>query len=319
VHFTYPAWLDAPDAKGMRGWESDRMPVEFARFAGWAAKEYGDSVRWWITLNEPNTYALVGYMAGRMPPGKVNPWAYQKVMASMSKGHKLAYEAIHANDSDAMVSINPIMIHARPKDPFYPGERGEMAAKAINNGFYVDALSFLDQFSPRRSGTTGEDPKAKRTIDFLAFNYFYAVKAHELPLIGEFARWPIYPEGMYEVSKKLYDRYKLPLMVTENGMPTASDNPRPDGWTREAYIVNHLLQLRRAMNEGVPVLGYMHWTLADNYEWGSYEPKFGLFGIDRRDPQLRRFATPASAVYESIVKGNRLPQHLLERYAGRRR
>jgi beta-glucosidase len=124
---------------------------------------------------------------------------------------------------------------------------------------------------------------------------------------------------MYEVSKKLYDRYKLPLMVTENGMPTASDNPRPDGWTREAYIVNHLLQLRRAMNEGVPVLGYMHWTLADNYEWGSYEPKFGLFGIDRRDPQLRRFATPASAVYESIVKGNRLPQHLLERYAGRRR
>ncbi|MEB3197437.1 MAG: family 1 glycosylhydrolase [Candidatus Sericytochromatia bacterium] len=321
VHFSYPAWLDQADPQGRRGWESDRMPEQFARFAGWAAQEYGSAVDWWLTINEPNTYALVGYMAGMMPPGKVNPWAYAAVMANISKAHKAGYEAIHAHDTVARVSINPIVIHARNADPDYPGEREEKLDGPLNKGFYVDVLSFFDQFAPRRTGTSGTPaaPQAKRHLDFMAFNYFYAVKAHELPLIGNYERWPLYPEGLYEVAKKLHGRYQLPLMVTENGMPTPSDNPRPDGWTREAYIVNHLLHLRRAMAEGVPVLGYMHWTLVDNYEWGSYEPKFGLFGVDRRDPQLRRFPTASAAVYEAIVKQNRIPPYLLERYQGRRR
>ena len=319
VHFTYPAWLDTPDPKGRTGWEADRMAPEFARFAGWAAAEYGASVRWWLTINEPNTYAMVGYLAGMMPPGKVNPFAYSTVMANISRAHKLGYEAVHAADPDAMVSINPIVIHSRPTDPTYPAGQAE-AEVPVRSGFYVDVPSFLDQFSsPRSQGAGGDRPGEKRFLDYVAFNYFYAVKANEVPLIGNYAKWPIYPEGLYEVAKKLHTRYRLPLMVTENGMPTPSDNPRPDGWTREAYIVNHLLHLRRAMAEGVPVLGYMHWTLVDNYEWGSYEPKFGLYGVDRRDPELRRFPTASAVVYEAIVKGNRLPAHLLERYGGKRR
>lgn len=317
VHFTYPAWLDAPDGKGRRGWEAERMPAEFARFARWAAGEYGDSVRYWLTLNEPNTYAMVGYLAGLMPPGKVNPFAYALVMDQLSRAHKLGYEAIHAADPDAMVSINPIVIHTRTTEPVYPG--GAEGADASARGFYVDVPTFLDQFAaPVKPGAPPATPAPRRWLDFVAFNYFYAVKPNELPLIGQYARWPIYPEGLYEVARKLHGRYRMPLMVTENGMPTPSDNPRPDGWTREAYLVNHLLQLRRAMAEDIPVLGYMHWTLVDNWEWGSYEPKFGLFGVDRRDPSLRRFPTLGAKVYEAIVKQNRLPAHLLERYAGRR-
>ncbi len=321
VHFTYPAWLDAPDPRGRTGWESERMPKEFARFAGWAAREYGSKIKWWLTINEPNTYALVGYLAGQMPPGKTNPFAYSAVMGNLSLAHKLGYDAIHLSDQDAQVSINPIMIHQRPNDPVYkPGPVPEAdPALKVSGGFYVDETTFLDQFMPPvlKNGQS-PDPAAKRYCDYTAFNYFYAVKPTEISTIANYGRWPIYPDGIYQVAKKLHARYKLPLMVTENGMPTVSDNPRVDGWTREAYLVNHLAHLKRAHAEGVPVLGYMHWTLVDNYEWGSFEPKFGLFGIDRRDPTMRRFRTSGADVFEAIVKGNRLPPELLDRYIGRR-
>ena len=159
----------------------------------------------------------------------------------------------------------------------------------------------------------------KRYLDYVAFDYYYALGIWDVTKIGTFWEWPIYPEGMYEVSKKLYARYRLPLFVAENGFATEADNPRKDGWTREAFVVNHLAQLRKAMAEGVPVLGYMHWSLTDNYEWGSYTPKFGLYGIDRRDPELRRFRTGGAEVYRQIATGNRISEALLGRYLGRRR
>jgi hypothetical protein len=57
--------------------------------------------------------------------------------------------------------------------------------------------------------------------------------------------------------------------------------PRSDGWTRPAYLATHLTAIADLVAAGVPVAGYYHWSLADNYEWGSYEPRFGLYGIDR--------------------------------------
>lgn len=171
------------------------------------------------------------------------------------------------------------------------------------------------------SGPDGAAPNAKtakRYLDYVAFDYYYALGIWDVTKIGTFWEWPIYPEGMYEVAKKLYERYRLPLFVAENGFATEADNPRKDRWTREAFLVNHLAQLRKAMAEGVPVLGYMHWSLSDNYEWGSYTPKFGLYGIDRRDPELRRFRTGGADVYRQIATSNRLPESLLSRYLGRR-
>ena len=77
----------------------------------------------------------------------------------------------------------------------------------------------------------------------------------------------------------------LPVWVVENGMCTRVRNGRPyqrtDGWTRPAYLRAHLATVARAVASGVPVEGYWHWSLVDNYEWGSYEPRFGIFGVDR--------------------------------------
>ena len=311
VHFAYPAWLDRPLSGGAGGWESDETVVEFRRYAAWAAQEFGSKVKWWITLNEPNTAGLTGYIAGVHPPGKRNPFAFRNAMDHMARAHQAGFEALHAHDPDAQVSINPFIFHRRQASPQYDTQAS----------FDVNDFSFLDRLTPV-ADAAGTPPSAmtdKRYLDYVAFDYYYALGVWDVTTIGTFWEWPIYPEGMYEVSKKLYARYKLPLFVAENGFATEADNPRKDGWTREAFLVNHLAQLRKAMAEGVPVLGYMHWSLTDNYEWGTYTPKFGLYGIDRRDPALRRFRTGGAEVYRQIVTGNRISEDLRGRYLGRRR
>lgn len=84
---------------------------------------------------------------------------------------------------------------------------------------------------------------------------------------------------------QLNDTPGMGLLVAENGLCNrvvrGRVHPRDDGWTRNRYLKEHLAALVDALQAGVPVAGYYHWTLADNYEWGSYEPRFGLYGIDR--------------------------------------
>jgi beta-glucosidase/6-phospho-beta-glucosidase/beta-galactosidase len=78
----------------------------------------------------------------------------------------------------------------------------------------------------------------------------------------------------------------LGILIAENGMSqrcsrdNATGGPRPDGLTRSDYLEAHFREVRRMLDNGVPLLGYLHWSLTDNYEWGSFTPRFGLYRID---------------------------------------
>jgi beta-glucosidase/6-phospho-beta-glucosidase/beta-galactosidase len=90
--------------------------------------------------------------------------------------------------------------------------------------------------------------------------------------------WEIYPQGIYEMIMKLKNKYGKPIFVTENGIADKDDK------YRAPYIVAHIQQVKRAIDNGANVIGYLHWSLTDNYEWQeSYRPeaKFGLFRIDK--------------------------------------
>jgi hypothetical protein len=82
----------------------------------------------------------------------------------------------------------------------------------------------------------------------------------------------------------------LDVWVVENGMCNrvvgSTSYPRLDGWDRPRYLRAHLDAVARAAQAGLPVRAYFHWTLADNYEWGTYEPRFGLHGIERHDDRI---------------------------------
>lgn len=91
-------------------------------------------------------------------------------------------------------------------------------------------------------------------------------------------------------------------------MPADNGKPRPDGYTRSQHLRDHLYWMQRAMAEGVRVIGYNYWSLTDNYEWGDYRPRFGLFTVDAlSDPTLRRAPTPAVAAYRSTIAAGGVP------------
>jgi beta-glucosidase/6-phospho-beta-glucosidase/beta-galactosidase len=109
--------------------------------------------------------------------------------------------------------------------------------------------------------------------------------------------WEIYPEGLRSVLNRV-GRYGKPVVVTENGISDADDDQRAD------YIVAHVRQMRLAIDDGVDLRGYLHWTLLDNFEWAEgFEQRFGLA---TRDRQLR----PSARVYEMIARANGLPDEI---------
>jgi len=108
----------------------------------------------------------------------------------------------------------------------------------------------------------------------------------------------IYPNGLYDLLLK-FKKYNLPIFILENGICTEDDNLRWD------YIYEHLKSIHRAMSEGAKVLGYIYWSLIDNFEWAhGYGPKFGL--VDVNYTTQKRSARPSAHIYAEIIKDNAL-------------
>ena len=286
-HYTLPRWLAD---KG--GWDHPDIETYFERFADRVAAEYGDLVKWWITLNEPVVQAFKGWILGQWPPGRSQdfPGAIQ-VVRRMLRAHVKAYHQIHEHRPDAMVSVAKHALALTACNPTRRLDRLSVKARTyLFNHLFLDALH---TGALRVPGLLWERLPQKRTLDFIGLNYytrdFVRNTGFTLPgLVGDICTlehhqsvgkrndlgWEIYPEGLAHFLRD-YSRYKLPILITENGLPVSNDEDR---WT---FIYLHLWQVARAVNEGIDVAGYLHWSLLDNYEWADgYEARFGLIGVD---------------------------------------
>ena len=157
--------------------------------------------------------------------------------------------------------------------------------------------------APRRVLQVAAASPRERTLGAVGFDWYDPVASHAMRIPGRRR-----PDGGrdWSAGRALWDveshpsalqawcateaalRPGLPLWVVENGMASQVHGgqavPRSDGLRRPQYVREHLSAVARSVADGVPVRAYLHWSLVDNYEWGSYEPRFGLFGLDRRDP-----------------------------------
>jgi beta-glucosidase len=151
----------------------------------------------------------------------------------------------------------------------------------------------------------------RKPLDFIGVNYysrqmvefgrFGAENGAAGPVSGKKSRikqnslgWDIYPQGIYDVLLAL-KKYRLPLMVTENGICTADDDQR---WK---YIRDHLTNVHRAMQKGAKVMGYMYWSLMDNFEWDKgFAPRFGLIDINYKTQ--RRTIRKSARKYAQVCK-----------------
>lgn len=337
-HFSSPAWwidMTASQAdRGQMGFASEAGPAEFARWAGWAAAEFGGEVDFWITINEPLVYLLAGYVQSAGPPGLVlaeEPML--RAFYGLVYGHALAYDAIHeadvvdASGKDGVAAAVSVAKHQRvflAKNPCRPRDVAAASHyQYLMDRMYLNAV-VLGDFDGNADGDVDDkedsaaDPALVGRMDFIGLNYYgpslidgsiqplrflpgYPLQDHlptEQPK-NDLA-WDIYPNGFRFVLDEAAG-YGLPIYVTENGTADAADVVRP------RYLADHLHVLAQAMEAGVDVRGYFAWSLMDNFEWSEgYCPRFGLYRVDYGSKERTRTATEGASLYRKIIEAGRV-------------
>lgn len=298
------------------GFQSRQAALDFAGYAEVVARELGDRIQHFITLNEPWEHCVMGHFLGEHAPGVRKPWNYWKIMHHQLLGHALGMERIRDACPDAEVGITLSLL---PVHPLTDRERDHRAASVANEfmnfitldpvlkGRYPEDLSSrLRWFAPKFG--TDDMKKIGAPVDFIGVNNYqreFARHSALMPFLNAWIvgggkvvdsdyvkdgvqytsmGWEVYPESIYEVLKWLQDDYGNPnVMITENG--AAFDDEVVDGAVddpkRIAYLAAYLSQVKRAMDEGANVSGYFVWSLMDNFEWATgYSKRFGLIHVD---------------------------------------
>jgi len=328
-HFASPDYLaDVTKGSAPQAWERPDMTREFVTFAARMAARWGAQVDYWITINEPVNLALGGYLQGSFPPGQI--LATDRMLAVLkaeARAHAGAYDAIHQADTvdadgDGKAALVSLAAHQRTFHPYEEGNADDIAAAArveyVFNDWVLNAIvkgDWDDDFDGALTGPKDvtADPKLVGRADFVGVNYYSdtLVSAHRglvLPIIDaavylsnlptaraktDFG-WDIYPEGLGTVLDKV-NAYGLPVIVTENGLADAADV------NRSRFLLEHLYEVGWAIARGVPVMGYFHWALVDNFEWANgYCPHFGLLSYDKATGA--RTARSSMATYRGIIE-----------------
>lgn len=279
-HFTSPQWLYR--GGWPNGWENPTTAARFANYTRVIAKEFGEAITYWITFNEPSNLLLGGHFGGKIPPFKVGPLPLALATRTLVSAHARAYDTIHELLPDAMVSFSE-----------FTGVLG------LGTGLDYVPGRFLDLLHAREGGRF-------KHMDFVGLHYYGDIPPMELlayPL--PFHKFGVRPERFGKILRDAHARYGLPILIGENGIATKNHEPRPDGWDAARYVEAHVDEVTRAMADGVPVLGYCWWTLTDNFEWGSYDARFGLYRVDCQAGDYTRHATPAVAAYRKVIDAHR--------------
>src|SRR5215213_9362058 len=316
-HFSDPLWFYEMD-----GWENEQAVPLFEKFVRKTVEALKEYCTLWCTINEPNVYALSGYVAGDFPTKRRGIRAAMHVMANMLKGHAAAYRAIHEIQREARVGFAH---HHRPmisKRSWSPLDR--LMRKLRYDAFNMAFPSGLSTGTMRSPVGNFSVPEAKGTQDFLGLNYysvdtisFHLGKPRELFTHSEFpsdadlstTRFIAnIPTGLFETIKWAVRAYpNLPILITENGVEDSKDSLRP------RYLAQHLHQMWRAVNFNWPVKGYFHWTLVDNFEWErGWTQQFGLWELDVETQ--KRIKRPSADLYAEICKENGLSSEMVQKY-----
>jgi beta-glucosidase len=321
-HFTDPLWLTRQGA-----WENPLIADYFSRFVGQVVDALGDLVTFWCTINEPIVYAYNGFLEGYFPPGVKNPRRAVNVLRHMLLAHGRAYRTVHRLQNNARVGLTHNLRVLLPADPACIADRRATAlADQLGNRSILVAITAGRLTSPLGFGQAVT--YLMDTCDYIGLNYYTTARvafALTRPAAffirqffdpaGElsettFAGRPygeINPHGLYLALKRLA-AYGKPIYITENGVPDDTDALRP------RFIASHLAEAWRAVQEGVDLRGYYHWTLVDNFEWAEgWNLKFGLYGFDPTTGV--RTPKTSAAVYGRIARANGVPRNVLEQVA----
>ncbi len=279
-HFTTPIWATKDGS-----WLNPQITDRFVRFCDYVAKNLGDRLKWAVTINEPNIVALMGYRTGVFPPGFKDTNFRRTATSNFIAAHRLATEVIKNNVPQAKVGLSLSMTDYQTR----PGGEDKLKKiRYIMQDIYLETLQNDDFVGVQTYSRHIIDPNKKQSGQF----------EPELPVTK--MGYEIYPQALEATIKEAYGKTKTDILVTENGIAPIGDVDS----IRSKFIVDALGGVKNCIDQNINVLGYVYWSLLDNFEWSlGFEPKFGLIKVDRRD--FRRTVKPSAKLMSKIAENSK--------------
>lgn len=327
-HWDYPYALHK---KG--GWLNDESSEWFAEYTKAVVDELSDRVRYWMTINEPQVFIGCGYDIGKFAPFERHS---AKDLAQMSHNvllsHGKSVKIIRDN-----AKLEPVIGFAFATPCVTPLNSSEEAVEdarkrsfEFNKDIFVFGLSWwadpifngdypeeaYKQLGSDMPEITSEDMKIiSQPVDFYGVNIYESKAANSPYGYAENAyigcprtqmEWPITPESLYWSPKFIYERYGKPVLICENGM-AGHDWIHLDGKVHDAhridYMKRYLRELCRASDEGAEIMGYLYWSVMDNFEWADgYDKRFGLVHVDY--VTQKRTIKDSGYWYKTVIETN---------------
>ncbi|MFO0582722.1 MAG: GH1 family beta-glucosidase [Anaeromyxobacter sp.] len=330
---------DLPQALQDRGgWGSRDTAEAFVEYAEIVSMRLGDRVRHWVTHNEPWCISHLGHEVGEQAPGHRDPAESLAAAHHVLLSHGWTVPALRRNAPGAEVGIVLNLTPATPASPSAADAEATRAFDGFFNRWYLDPL-FRGRYPEDAVAdrvAQGHLPAGRPTflqpgdlatiaapVDFLGLNYYSRSirRSARVPEAENAPRtvfepadadrtdmgWEVWPRGLHDTLVRLHREYRVPkVYVTENGVaypegPDASGRVRDA--RRSAYLTSHLAACATALQEGVPLAGYFHWSLLDNFEWAhGYKMRFGLVHVDYATQ--RRTPKDSFQTYQGIIAAN---------------
>ncbi len=280
-HWSLPIWL----VKKYSGWQRREIAFLFENYCQKVLDELGDEIDIFITMNEPMVPLNNGYLTAKFPPGKKNPLLYWQARKNMILAHQKCYQLIKKRRNELPVGITTLYVFFEPQSIWW-----KWLVKKIENWYNHSILE-----------------KIRNQQDFVGIDYYFHSRigfkfsspffiCNENKKVSDLG-WEIFPQGIYEVAKDAWKRYQKPIYIFENGLADKEDK------YRSKFIQDHLIWLGKAIQEGIKIKGYFHWSLIDNFEWTQgFEPCFGLCEMDYST--MKRKPRPSYFYYQEIIKNN---------------
>lgn len=305
------------------GWTNRDTPKRLADFSSVVARELGDGIDTWITLNEPYNHMSHGHIHGFHAPGlKLGTGAVQ-VAHHQLLGHGLSVQALRA-ESSANISLSNYYSPARPT-----AEHPELGPQwnAWVNHLFTDPVLLgnypeeIADFAPVDAFIKDGDMEIiSQPINMLGVNFYRPSPPVPTPssnfpfAIGQFEEgpftgfgWPIVPDALRDLLTGLRERYGdalPPIEITENGaaFEDVVEDGVVDDQDRLSYVKDHIEATRQAMEAGVDIRGYYLWSFMDNFEWAAgYTQRFGIVHVDFET--LKRTKKASFNWYRDFIKG----------------
>ncbi len=296
-HFTNPLWFAR-----IGGWQNKKACDYFSRYVEKIVGALCENVKFWVTINEPMVYMHLSYIKGIWPPQEKSFLQAKRIMDNLIVAHIKAYKLLHSIYKRKKL-LSPSVSVAQNMQAFVPCShtlKNKCATYLRDKLFNLRFIEAIIRY---------------KTLDFIGVNYYSRslvdvekwdfknllldiCNQNHHPVKQNSLGWDIYPEGLYKILLRLKN-YNLPIFILENGICTQDDFLRWD------FICEHLKNIHLAMSEGVKLLGYIYWSLIDNYEWDKgFGPRFGLIEVDYNT--YKRTVRESARKYSLVCKTGEL-------------